>query len=91
MNLLVAEDLGSIKMDEVQRVLVPGGVAMIKDARGKWQKNVKPRSTAIDEWSHYLHDASGNAVAHDKKSDHRGICSGSAARATRDITTAWPA
>ncbi len=66
-NLLVAEDLGSIKMDEVLRVLVPGGVAMIKDASGKWQKTIKERTSAIDEWSHYLHDASGNAVAHDQQ------------------------
>ncbi len=66
-NLLVAEELGSIKMEEVQRVLVPNGVAMIKGADGKWSKTIKPRTDAIDEWSHYLHDPSGNAVAHDKE------------------------
>ena len=61
----MAENLGDVKQEEVLRVLVPNGVAMIKDARGKWTKIVKPRPSNIDDWSHYLHDASGNAVAHD--------------------------
>ena len=65
-NLIVAENLGDLKQAEVLRVLVPNGVAMIKDASGKWAKTVKPRPTNIDDWSHYLHDASGNAVAHDE-------------------------
>ena len=64
-NLLVTEDLGDVPMDEVLRVLVPNGVAMIKDGNGQWNKTVKPRPTNIDEWSHYLHDATGNSVAHD--------------------------
>jgi outer membrane protein assembly factor BamB len=63
-NLVVAEDLGDIPMTEVMRVLVPKGVAYIRQAGG-WQKTVKPRPDDIDEWTHYLHDASGNAVAHD--------------------------
>ena len=66
-NLFVAEDLGSLKMEEVQRVLVPNGVAMIKAADGQWKKVTKARTDKIDEWSHYLHDASGNAVAHDQQ------------------------
>ncbi|MEZ6130717.1 MAG: PQQ-binding-like beta-propeller repeat protein [Planctomycetaceae bacterium] len=64
-NLLVTEDLGDVAMDEVLRVLVPNGVAMIKQDNGEWQKTVKPKPANIDEWSHYLHDASGNSVAHD--------------------------
>lgn len=63
-NLFVSEDLGELPMEEVLRVLVPHGVAMIK-ADGQWQKTVKPRPDNIDEWSHYLHDATGNSVAHD--------------------------
>jgi outer membrane protein assembly factor BamB len=63
-NLLVAEDLGEVTNDEVMRVLVPGGVAMIRSADG-WQKTIKPRPDNIDQWSHYLHDATGNSVAHD--------------------------
>ena len=59
-NLVIADDLGKIPMSEVMRVLAPNGVALIG---GK--KTVKPWPKAIDEWSHYLHDASGNAVAND--------------------------
>lgn len=63
-NLFVAEKLGDVSMDEVLRVLVPNGVALI-GMPGEWKKVVKPRPDNIDEWSHYLHDASGNSVAHD--------------------------
>jgi len=61
-NLLVAEDLGDVSTDEVMRVLCPNGVAYIK---GK--KTVKPRPSDIDEWTHFLHDADGNAVAKDTR------------------------
>ncbi|MHC4352473.1 MAG: outer membrane protein assembly factor BamB family protein [Planctomycetota bacterium] len=63
-NLVVAEDLGDVRMDEIMRVLTPGGVAYVKHD-GKWHRQVKPRPKDIDEWTHYLHDATGNAVAHD--------------------------
>ena len=63
-NLVVVEDLGAVTMAEVMRVLAPLGVAYIKQD-GKWKKTIKPWPDNIDEWTHYLHDASGNAVAHD--------------------------
>ncbi|MGE4003656.1 MAG: PQQ-binding-like beta-propeller repeat protein [Planctomycetaceae bacterium] len=63
-NLLIAEDLRDIPMDEVLRVLVPQGVAYV-GSDGNWQTTVKPRPKEIDDWTHYLHDPSGNAVAHD--------------------------
>lgn len=63
-NLVVSENLGSVPMDEVMRVLVPNGVAYLK-RKGRWTKAVKPRPKEIDEWTHYLHDPSNNAVAHD--------------------------
>ncbi|HSU69753.1 MAG TPA: PQQ-binding-like beta-propeller repeat protein [Tepidisphaeraceae bacterium] len=59
-NLLVADDLGSVPMDEVTRVLTPNGIAMIG---GK--KIVKPRPAEMDDWTHYFYDARGNAVSHD--------------------------
>jgi len=65
-NLLVADDLGEVTMDEVLRVLAPEGVAYVRRGDG-WQKTVKPRPADIDEWSHFLHDAGGNAVANDKQ------------------------
>ena len=63
-NLIVSEDLGKIPENEVMRVLAPNGAAYIKRA-GKWTKRLKSRPKEIDEWTHYLHDATGNAVAHD--------------------------
>ncbi len=63
-NLVVAEDVGELAMDEVMRVLCPNGVAYLKRG-GEWTKAVKPRPGDIDEWTHYLHDATNNAVAHD--------------------------
>jgi len=65
-NLLVAEDPGGVSMDEVMRVLVPRGVALVKQG-ARWRKVVKPRPDGIDEWTHYLHDATGNAVAKDQR------------------------
>ncbi len=63
-NLIVAEDLGTVSMEEVMRALCPNGVAYVKK-NGQWTKTVKPRPKEIDQWTHYLHDASNNAVAHD--------------------------
>ena len=59
-NLLVAKDLGDLPMEEVMRVLAPLGVA---DIGGK--RNVKSWPKEIDEWTHWLRDAGGNAVAED--------------------------
>jgi outer membrane protein assembly factor BamB len=64
-NLLVVEDVSGVSDDELQRVMVPNGVMMVQ-RDGKWSRIVKPRPSNIDEWTHYLHDASGNAVAHDE-------------------------
>jgi len=63
-NLVVAEDLGRVPMTEVMRVLAPGGVAYV--AKGKaWTLTRKPWPQQIDQWSHFLHDSTNNAVAHD--------------------------
>lgn len=64
-NLVVGEDLGDVSMDEVMRVLAPEGVAYIK-LNGTWIKTTKTRPADIDEWTHYLYDASNNAVADDR-------------------------
>ena len=63
-NLVVAEGLGQVTMDEVVRVLCPGGVTYVKMGDA-WKKTVKPRPGEIDEWTHFLHGADGNAVAKD--------------------------
>ncbi len=71
-NLVVSEDLGEVSMEEVLRVLCPLGVAYIRPAPSAaegtetgWLKTTKPWPDNIDEWTHYLHDATNNAVAND--------------------------
>jgi len=61
-NLLVCEKDASVPRKEILRVLVPRGIAWIN---GK--KTVKPWPSDIDEWSHFLHAADGNAVATDER------------------------
>jgi outer membrane protein assembly factor BamB len=65
-NLIVAETLGDVPREEVLRVLAPCGVAYIK-GDDAWTKTVKPWPEDIDQWTHYLHDASNNAVARDQR------------------------
>ncbi len=60
-NLVVAEGLRDVPMDEVMRVLRPGGVAMVGG-----RKTVKPWPDDIDEWSHWRHAADANPVAADR-------------------------
>ena len=64
-NLVVGDDLGGVATTEAIRVLAPGGSLYVKQA-GRWTRTVKPRPENIDDWTHYLHDASGNPVAHDE-------------------------
>ncbi|MFW6170420.1 MAG: PQQ-binding-like beta-propeller repeat protein, partial [Planctomycetota bacterium] len=64
-NLVVVQDPGEVPIAEVMRVIAPGGTAYINDG-DTWRAEVKPRPEDIDEWSHYLYDASNNAVADDQ-------------------------
>jgi outer membrane protein assembly factor BamB len=63
-NLIVLEDRSGIANAEILRALAPNGVAFVRDGEA-WKKIVKPRPGNIDDWSHYLHSASNNAVAQD--------------------------
>ena len=63
-NLLVVEDAQGIAREEMLRVLAPEGVACLREDGG-WEKIVKPRPAEMDEWTHYLHDPSNNAVSQD--------------------------
>ncbi len=71
-NLLVADNLPEapkegLSVDEVMRVLVPEGVALLRrGGSADWRKIVKPRPGNIDEWTHYLHGPDGNPVADDE-------------------------
>ncbi len=71
-NLLIGEDLASIPVQEVMRVLTPGGVAYMKkppnaagDTRDWPARMSKPRPEAMDDWTHFLHDAGGTSVSRD--------------------------
>jgi outer membrane protein assembly factor BamB len=59
-NLLVADADTTLSRAEMMRVLTPRGVLIVGT-----KKTVKPVPPNIDEWTHHLHDASGNAVAKD--------------------------
>jgi len=63
-NLVVVSSRQGVTDVEIMGVLAPGGVAHVKEADG-WKKTVKPRPDEMDDWSHYLHDPTGNAVSHD--------------------------
>ncbi|MBM4047321.1 MAG: methyltransferase domain-containing protein, partial [Planctomycetes bacterium] len=68
-NLLVCEYARErVSESEMTRVLAPGGVALSVNPKSKIPnpKSVKPRPEGVDEWTHFLHDASGNPVAHDR-------------------------
>ena len=81
-NLVVAESESRVSPEEIVRVLAPRGVALIrKEANGKLLSGFpdavveagpgyamfeKPVPPGIDDWTHYLYDASNNAVSKDR-------------------------
>ena len=65
-NLLVAHDLGQVAREEVHRVLSPGGVVCVWED-GRWQTYREAWPEDIGEWTHFLQDACGNAVARDSR------------------------
>jgi SAM-dependent methyltransferase len=68
-NLIVVTDPASVAKEELLRALCPGGVALFTADGGQLtpDKLLKPRPKDIGEWTHYLHDASGNPVAQDRQ------------------------
>lgn len=65
-NLLVSDGTEKVSMEEVRRVLSPGGLAFVK-LDGEWQDFRKPYPDEMDEWTHYQHDAAGTMVSKDEK------------------------
>jgi len=63
-NLVVVEDDGGIARAEIMRILCPGGTAYFRQGQ-QGRAVVKALSTERDEWTHYLYDASNNAVSQD--------------------------
>lgn len=64
-NLIVTDDLRGVPFEEAMRVLAPGGVLRIGSG-SEVEEIVHPPLAGTDEWTHFLHDASGNAVARDR-------------------------
>ena len=66
-NLVVLRGAGhKIRQEEIQRVLAPGGV--VADIRkSKVAITRKERPAEIDEWTHFLYDATNNAVSKDRE------------------------
>ncbi len=63
-NLIIADDPAQATQAELERVLAPNGVLMVR-RNGTWQKTVKPWPEQFDQWTHYLHGPDGNPVAQD--------------------------
>ncbi|MHC4741040.1 MAG: outer membrane protein assembly factor BamB family protein [Planctomycetota bacterium] len=67
-NLVIADDSTTPipPMGEIIRVLAPNGVAYIR-RDGVWDKSEKAWPDTMGQWTHFLHDASNNAVARDSE------------------------
>ncbi len=66
LNLLVVTAPQTFAAEEVDRVLAPGGVALVRDGR-TWQTTIKPWPEEIGQWTHYLGDATNQAVTRDRR------------------------
>ncbi len=64
-NVLIVEDASGIAREELLRVLAPRGAGMIREGKA-WSRVLKPCPSAYDDWTHYLYDATNNAVSKDK-------------------------
>ena len=64
-NLIVIEDTASVAKEEIERVLTPLGVAMVRKAGGGWEKTQKAWPKDMDEWTHYAYDSKGNPTSKD--------------------------
>lgn len=69
-NLLVVTGAApEISRGEMLRVLCPRGAVVRRTADGYETLLQKPWPEDIDEWTHYLHDSSNNAVSNDTRID----------------------
>jgi len=79
-NLMVVDDVFRVSGEEIERVLVPGGIALVRSNSSlldsstlqknqqfsRWTAYKKPWPDTIGEWTHYLNNATGNMVTDDK-------------------------
>ncbi len=65
-DLVIKSPDTNVSTGEIMRVLAPGGAAYIRTANGaEIRRNSWPDD--IDEWTHYLHDPTNNAVSRDQQ------------------------
>jgi outer membrane protein assembly factor BamB len=64
-NVLVVSAGQGISNEEMMRVLAPYGMVLKREGKG-WTRREKGWPEEIDEWTHFLRDASGNAVSSDR-------------------------
>jgi len=65
-NVLVVAEGQSVDQKEIDRVLTPGGKAvLVKD--GKLTVTTKAQPDDIDDWTHYLYGVDNNAVSKDTR------------------------
>ncbi|NQU20799.1 MAG: PQQ-binding-like beta-propeller repeat protein [Candidatus Nealsonbacteria bacterium] len=73
-RVLVPHGVALVKSDALKLASAglekTGGTASPAAGGNGWVKYTKPWPEEIDEWTHYLYDASGNAVSKDKKVGH---------------------
>jgi len=69
-NLLIVEKtagkLAQVPREEMMRELAPGGKLMLRNGDTPVAVT-KPRPDDIDEWTHFLHDASNDGTARDRQ------------------------
>ena len=63
-NALVLSEPCDVSSDEVQRVLVPNGTVYRKKGAA-WVSEVKPRSTDLDEWTHWNYSPANSPSSKD--------------------------
>jgi len=80
-----------VPSNEVWRVLAPLGQACIKQGDNWVVWFTKPRPPEIDDWTHYLYDATGICVGRDTVAGPRSACNGWAVRNSPGIMIACPA
>ncbi len=72
-NLVVAGVGCQVSREELTRVLVPGGTAVFLNGGQVPRGTVrKPWPSELDEWTHFLHSASGNPVSEDAETGPPG-------------------
>lgn len=88
-DLLVAENECGVEEIEIQRVLVPGGTALIAK-NDTWKTLTGSPAIGADDWTHARHGADGNAVSRDIALKPIGAVLPDRLRWINDTARVWP-